>query len=47
MAGIIAGNDTAAGMTGGPSFNPSNTRDFTGIAPAARIVSVKVADAFG
>src|SRR4051812_25104270 len=47
MAGIIAGNDTGAGMTGGPAFDPANHRDFTGIAPAARIVSVKVADAFG
>src|SRR4051812_6698496 len=42
MAGIIAGNDTGAGMGSLPSFNPSDTKDFMGIAPAARIVSVKV-----
>lgn len=51
MAGIIAGNDTGAGMpaaSGGISrFDPTVTTAFMGVAPGARIVSLKVADAFG
>jgi serine protease AprX len=47
MAGIIAGNDTAAGMPGRPAFDPNDRANFYGIAPGARIVSLKVADAFG
>ena len=71
MAGIIAGNDTGAGMpTSGfnnssllptvaarpkdsngskdiTPFDPNQTSDFMGVAPGARIVSLKVADAFG
>ena len=41
VAGIIAGRDNAAAA---PYDNPAN---FTGIAPDARIVSIKVADAHG
>lgn len=75
MAGIIAGNDTGAGMpvdtdNSGPNsrpnasgqsspaddggsdggitpFDPNQTTDFMGVAPGARIISLKVADAFG
>ena len=52
MAGIIAGNDTGAcrRMARRPPtpFNPTDrTTDFMGVAPGARIVSLKVADAFG
>ncbi|NEK87057.1 S8 family serine peptidase [Blastococcus saxobsidens] len=42
MAGIIAGRDDAA--TGA---YPGNSSDFVGMAPDARIVSIKVADALG
>ena len=41
MAGIIAGHDTGAVVS------TSNSTDFLGVAPNARIVSVKVADAHG
>ena len=41
MAGIIAGRDTAAGTVSG------NATDFVGMAPDARIVSIKVADVKG
>ena len=41
MAGIIAGHDAGARVASG------NTTDFLGVAPDARIVSVKVADAHG
>ncbi|GAC1326748.1 MAG: hypothetical protein NVSMB13_12290 [Mycobacteriales bacterium] len=41
MAGIIAGRDTGAKVEAG------NNADFLGVAPKARIVSVKVADARG
>jgi serine protease AprX len=41
MSGIIAGRDAAATRTSG------NSSDFVGMAPDARIVSVKVADAKG
>ncbi|MFD2093323.1 S8 family serine peptidase [Blastococcus deserti] len=41
MAGIIAGRDAAAGTVSG------NSTDFVGMAPDARIVSIKVADAKG
>src|SRR4029078_10184705 len=47
MAAIIAGNDTGDGMHDGGDLNPNDTKDFYGIAPGARIVSLKVADAFG
>ncbi len=43
MAGIIAGHDTGAPID--PSYDPSTT--FLGVAPAARIVSVRVAGANG
>jgi serine protease AprX len=43
MAGIIAGRDDAAV---GKSY-PNDTTDFLGVAPDARIVSVKVADSHG
>jgi serine protease AprX len=42
MAGIIAGRDPSVS-----SFNPADQNHFLGVAPGARIVSVKVADAFG
>ncbi|MCU1621155.1 MAG: peptidase and in kexin sedolisin, partial [Modestobacter sp.] len=42
MAGIIAGRDSAAAAP-----YPGNTSDFIGMAPDARIVSIKVADAQG
>jgi serine protease AprX len=42
MAGIIAGRDDAVG-----SVNAGDTTDFLGVAPDARIVSLKVADAHG
>ena len=42
MAGIIAGRDSAA-----PSSVSGDTSDFVGMAPDARIVSIKVADAKG
>jgi len=41
MAGIIAGRDTAATTVSG------NSSDFVGMAPDARIVSIKIADAKG
>ena len=41
MAGIIAGRDAGAAVTS------TNTTSFLGVAPNARIVSVKVADAHG
>ncbi|MDQ6650145.1 MAG: S8 family serine peptidase, partial [Actinomycetota bacterium] len=41
MAGIIAGHDTGA------SVYSKNSNDFLGVAPNARIVSVKAADALG
>ena len=41
MAGIIAGRDAGATVTS------TNKTDFLGVAPGARIVSVKVADALG
>ena len=41
MAGIIAGRDSAAGSVSG------NATDFVGMAPDARIVSIKVADVEG
>jgi subtilisin family serine protease len=44
MAGIIAGRDTAARDD---EIERGNEEHFLGIAPDARIVSVKVADAFG
>ncbi len=47
MAAIIAGNDTGDGMHDGGDLNPNDAKDFYGIAPGARIVSLKVADAFG
>jgi serine protease AprX len=43
MAGIIAGRDDAAPGT----VNSASTGDFVGVAPDARIVSIKVADAQG
>jgi serine protease AprX len=43
MAGIIAGRDDAAPAT----VDSSSAGDFVGVAPDARIVSVKVADAQG
>ena len=43
MAGIIAGHDPGAD----PVSNKSNDQPFLGVAPDARIVSVKVADARG
>ena len=43
MAGIIAGRDDAAPAT----VDSSSTGNFVGVAPDARIVSVKVADAQG
>jgi serine protease AprX len=43
MAGIMAGRDGAAT----PGAYGANSRDFLGIAPDARIVSVKVADSHG
>src|SRR6185437_1256466 len=43
MAGIIAGHD--AGIN--PATNQGNSTVFLVVAPAARIVSVKVADAHG
>jgi serine protease AprX len=42
MAGIIAGRDSAAAAP-----YPGNTSDFIGMAPDARIVSIKAADAQG
>ncbi len=42
MAGIIAGEDDATG-----TVTSTDTDHFMGVAPGARIVSVKVADAFG
>jgi serine protease AprX len=42
LAGIIAGRDGAAGPV-----DPGDRSRFLGIAPGARIVNVKVADAFG
>jgi serine protease AprX len=43
MAGIIAGHDPGID----PATNQGNSTVFLGVAPAARIVSVKVADAHG
>ncbi len=43
MAGIIAGHDPGIN----PATNQGNSQVFLGVAPAARIVSVKVADAHG
>jgi len=43
MAGIIAGHDPGIN----PATNQGNSTVFLGVAPAARIVSVKVADAHG
>jgi serine protease AprX len=43
MAGIMAGHDPAAA----PGTYSSDTSDFLGVAPDARIVSVKVADSHG
>ncbi len=43
MAGIIAGRDPGID----PATNQGNSTVFLGVAPAARIVSVKVADAHG
>ena len=43
MAGIIAGHDAGAA----PGTYSTDTKDFLGVAPDARIVSVKVADALG
>jgi serine protease AprX len=43
MAGIIAGHDPGVN----PATNKSNTTDYLGVAPGARIVSVKVADGRG
>ena len=43
MAGIIAGHDSGVDVTSGQL----RSSDFTGVAPGARIVSVKVADATG
>jgi serine protease AprX len=45
MAGIIAGRDDAA-PTSGPAL-ASDTSDFVGMAPGARIVSIKVANREG
>ena len=42
LAGIIAGRDGGAG-----AVDPNDRSRFLGIAPGARIVNVKVADAFG
>jgi serine protease AprX len=44
MAGIIAGRDASAGSA--RSYSTDST-DFLGVAPDARIVSVKVADSYG
>jgi serine protease AprX len=43
LAGIIAGHDTGVD----PATNQGNAVPFMGVAPSARIVSVKVADAMG
>ncbi|MEA2621402.1 MAG: serine protease AprX [Chloroflexota bacterium] len=47
MGSILAGNDTGAGMPGKPALDANQTVDYVGIAPGARLVSVKVADAWG
>ena len=47
MAGIIAGHDPGAGPGAGPGGYAGDSRDFLGMAPAAHIVSVKVADTYG
>jgi serine protease AprX len=44
MAGIIAGKDSVAGPT---SKRPDTSGSFHGVAPDARLVNVKVADALG
>jgi serine protease AprX len=44
LAGIIAGHDSSVTNTAGAA---ANSTDFLGMAPDARIVSVKVADAHG
>jgi serine protease AprX len=47
MGSIIAGNDSGAGMKGKPALDPDQTAEYVGVAPGARLISLKVADAFG
>jgi hypothetical protein len=42
MAGIIAGRDASAAV-----FNPNINVDYTGVAPLAKVISLKVADTTG